>query len=180
MIAGIGWPDLLIGVILLIGMAKGFSRGFVSELGGAVAVVAALITPWYYNGAFDPRLEKDAHLGTGSAHVVGMFLTGIITYAIAIALSWMLSRIAKLPVLNIGNSLGGAAIGLCKGAFLVWLVLFVALYFPLSPDIRKDLHHSHLAPFFTQENHAIDGAIIATVPIFARPFLEPYVRRHHV
>jgi uncharacterized membrane protein required for colicin V production len=180
MIGSIGWPDLLIGVILLIGLAKGFSRGFVSELGGAVAVVAALITPWYYNGAFDPWLEKNVHLGTGSAHVVGMFLTGFITYVIVIAASWVLTNIAKLPILNVGNALGGAAIGLCKGAFLVWLVLFVALYFPLSHDIRKDLHGSKLAPFFTQENHTIDGAIVATVPTFARPYLQPYLERHHV
>jgi membrane protein required for colicin V production len=180
MIGGLGWPDLLIGVILLIGLAKGFSRGFVSELGGAVAVVAALITPWYYNGAFDPWLEKNAHLGTGPAHVAGMFLTGIITYVVVIAASWVLTGIAKLPVLNVGNALGGAAIGLLKGAFLVWLVLFIALYFPLSREIRKDLHESKLAPFFTQENHTIDGAIVATVPVFARRFLEPYVARHHV
>ena len=75
MIAGFGWPDILIAVILVIAAFKGFSRGFVSELGGAVAVVAALITPWYYNGAFDPWLENTIHLGPGSAHVVGIHRT---------------------------------------------------------------------------------------------------------
>ena len=58
MIAGIPWPDILIAIILLISIYKGFSRGFVSELGGAVAVVAALITPWYYNGSFDPMARE--------------------------------------------------------------------------------------------------------------------------
>jgi uncharacterized membrane protein required for colicin V production len=180
MIGSVGWPDLLIAVILLIGLAKGFSRGFVSELGGAIAVVAALITPWYYNGAFDPWLKSTLHLGPGSAHVIGMFVTGFITYVIVLAAAWVLGRIAKLPILNIGNALGGAAVGLCKGAVLIWLVLFVALYFPLSPDIRTDLHHSRLAPYFTQPNATIDRAILETVPLFARPFLMPYIRRHHV
>jgi uncharacterized membrane protein required for colicin V production len=180
MIGGIGWPDLLISVILLIGLAKGFSRGFVSELGGAVAVAAALVTPWYYNGAFDPWLEQNVHLGQGSSHVIGMFLTGIITYAIVLAASWVLSRFAKLPILNIGNALGGAAIGLCKSAILVWLMLFVALYFPLSPDIRADLHRSKLAAYFTQPNERIDHAVLSTLPWFARPFFLPYVRRHRI
>jgi len=180
MIAGVGWPDILIVVILLIAAYKGFTRGFVGELGGAVATVAALITPWYYNGAFDPWLESQAHLGPGSAHVVGMFLTGLFTYLIVLAIAFVVGRIAKLPILNIGNSIGGAAIGLLKGAVLVWFALFVALYFPLSRDIRTDLHNSKLAYDFVGPNETIDKSIESVVPWFARPALWPYFRRHHL
>ena len=42
MIAGIAWPDLIIVIVLGIATFKGYSRGFVSELGGAVAVTGAL------------------------------------------------------------------------------------------------------------------------------------------
>ncbi len=180
MIGGIGWPDIFIVLILAIGTFKGYTRGLVSELGGAVAVVAGLVAPWYYNGSFDGWLESTMHLGPGSSHVVGMFLTGFIAYAIVLAASWVLNRFAKLPLLNIGNGIGGAAIGLCKGAFLVWLVLFVALYFPLSPDIRTDLHNARLTAFFVQPDAKIDKAIAGTLPWFARPFLNPYFHRHHV
>lgn len=180
MIGGVAWPDIFIVVILAIATFKGFTRGLVSELGGAVAVVAGLIAPWYYNGSFDPWLEHTVHLGPGSSHVVGMFLCGFIAYAIVLAASWVLNRFAKLPILNIGNGVGGAVIGLCKGAFLVWLVLFVALYFPLSPDIRNDLHTARLPAMFTQQNEKIDTAIAGTVPWFARPFLNPYFHRHRV
>ena len=180
MIGGIPWPDIVIALILLIATYKGFTRGFVSELGGAVAVVAALITPWYYNGSFDGWLESQMKLGPGSAHVIGMFLTGFITYAIVIAIAWALGRIAKLPVLNIGNSVGGAAIGLFKGVVLLWFVLFVALYFPLSPDIRSDLHDSHLAAYFVTPDSNIDKSIESVIPWFARPALWPYFHRHHL
>ncbi len=177
---GIAWPDILIVVVLLIAAYKGFTRGFVSELAGAVAVVAALITPWYYNGVFDAWLENTIHVGPGSAHVIGMFLTGFITYAIVLAASWVLNRFAKLPLINIGNSIGGAIIGFFKGAVLLWLVLFVALYFPLSPDIRNDLHRSHLAGPLVEPDANIDRAILTTIPWFARPFLNPYFHRHHL
>ncbi len=180
MIYGIPWPDIVIAIILLISTFKGLSRGFVSELGGAVAVAAALITPWYYNGSFDPWLIKVLHLGPGSAHVVGMFLCGFITYVIVLAIAWVLNRFAKLPILNLGNSLGGAAIGLAKGAVLVWLVLFIALYFPLSRDIRTDLHESRLAPYFVTQDPKIDGVIESIIPWFARPALSPYFHRHHL
>jgi len=179
-IGGIPWPDIAIALILIIATYKGFARGFVSELGGAVAVVAALITPWYYNGSFDGWLETQMKLGPGSAHVIGMFLTGIITYAIVISIAWVLGRIAKLPVLNIGNSIGGAAIGLFKGAVLLWFVLFIALYFPLSPDIRNDLRNSHFAAYFVTPDANLDKSIESVIPWFARPALWPYFHRHHL
>ncbi len=180
MILGVPWPDLVIVLILALSTFKGFSRGFVSELGGAIAVTAALITPWYYNGVFDSWLESAVHLGAGSAHVVGMFLCGFATYAMVLAIAWVLNRFAKLPLLNIGNAIGGALVGLAKGAVLIWLVLFVALYFPLSRDIRSDLYRSHFAAYFTQPDPRIDKVIESVIPWFARPVLWPYFRRHHV
>lgn len=179
MILGVEWPDIVIVIVIVISTLKGLSRGFVSELAGAIAVAAALVTPWYYTGGFDGALEHGLRLGPGSAHVVGMFLTGIATYAVIIAASWVLNRFAKLPLLGMVNSVAGGAVGFVKGAILLWFVLFVALYFPLSPDIRSDLHRAHLVGYLTADNARIDRAILSTVPWFAKPFLNPYFHRHH-
>lgn len=180
MIGGIAWPDLVIAAVLLIAIFKGYSRGFVSELGGAVAVIAALITPWFYNGSLDPQIEQYTKLNAGSAHIVGMFATGLVAYVLVLAVAWILNGIARLPILGIGNAIGGALIGLAKGAILLWFVLFVALFFPLTPDIREGLHESRLAPYLVTYDDTIDDAILATIPAFARPYLEPYFDRHHL
>lgn len=180
MIAGIAWPDVVIVVILAIATLKGWSRGFVSELGGALAVTAGLVAPWFYGGWFDAQIEAITKVGPGSAHVIGMFLTGLLAYIVVVAIARVLNRIARLPVLGLGNALGGAAIGFCKGAVLLWLVLFIALFFPLSRDIRDDLHRSQLAPYLTTYDKQVDDAVLATIPWFARPFVMPYFRRHHV
>ncbi|MGB8964661.1 MAG: CvpA family protein [Candidatus Cybelea sp.] len=180
MIAGMAWPDIVMVIILGIATFKGYARGFVSELGGAVAVTAALVTPWFYNGSLDPQIEQLTRLGPGSAHVVGMFATGLLTYVALLVVARLLGTIAKLPVLGLGNALGGALIGFAKGAILLWLVLFVALFFPLSPDIRDGLHESHLAPYLVTYDAPLDDAILSTVPWFARPFVMPYFRRHHL
>jgi uncharacterized membrane protein required for colicin V production len=174
------WADVIIAAILLIATYKGFVRGFVSELGGAVAVTAGLVVPWFYNGSFDPQIERFLQLGPGSAHVVGMFITGLAAYASILIIARLLGRVAKLPVLGIGNSLGGAFVGLVKGAVLIWLVLFVALFFPLSPDIREGLHQSRLAPYLVTYDAPIDDAMLSTIPWFARPFVMPYFKRHHL
>ena len=170
----------MIALILVIAIYKGFTRGFVAELGGAVAVVAALVAPWFYNGSFDEAINGTLHVGTGSAHVIGMFVCGLFAYVVVLAIAWALGRVAKLPILNIGNSLGGAAIGLLKGGVLVWFALFVALYFPLSPDIRASLHESRLAPYFVTFDPQIDSALESVIPWYGKPALYPYFHRHHI
>lgn len=180
MIGGVAWPDVVIVVVLAIATLKGYARGFVSELGGAVAVTAALITPWFYNGSLDPQIMQLTKLGPGSAHVIGMFATGLGTYVAILIVARLLGTIAKLPLLGIGNSLGGAVIGFAKGAILLWLVLFIALFFPLSPDIRDGLHESRLAPSLVTYDAPVEDAILSTIPWIARPFLMPYFKRHHL
>jgi uncharacterized membrane protein required for colicin V production len=179
-IGGVAWPDIVIFIVLGIATYKGYSRGFVSELGGAIAVTAALVTPWFYDGALDSQIAGISKLGPGSAHVIGMFGTGLLTYVVLLFVARVLGAIAKLPVLGIGNALGGAFVGFLKGAILLWLVLFIALFFPLSPDIRDGLHQSRLAPSLVTYDAPIDDAILSTIPWFARPFVLPYFRRHHL
>jgi uncharacterized membrane protein required for colicin V production len=179
-IGGLAWPDVVIVIVLAIATLKGYSRGFVTELGGAVAVTAALVTPWFYNGSLDPQIARFTNLGPGSAHVIGMFATGLGTYILILVVARLLGTIAKLPLLGLGNAVGGAAIGFAKGAVLLWLVLFIALFFPLSPDIRDGLHQSRLAPYLVSYDPPLDDAILSTIPWFARPFAMPYFRRHHL
>jgi len=174
------WPDLVIAVIVLIAALKGFKRGFISELAGAIALFASIITPFYYNGFGDGFLEQYVHLGPGSAHVIGMFLTGLATYAAIMVVAWMLNRFAQLPFLGLGNSLAGAGVGVVKAVVFLAFVLWVALFFPLSPDIRADFHRSHLVALLTQPDERVDGAINSVLPWFARPFVKQFFDRHRV
>ncbi|MEO6836666.1 MAG: CvpA family protein [Candidatus Tumulicola sp.] len=178
MIGGFAWPDVVIVLVVVATTLKGYSRGFVRELGGAVAIAAALIAPWYYNGSADPQIEAFTRLGSGPAHIAGMVLTGIVAYVVVFVAVWILNRIAKLPILGIGNALAGAIVGFVKGAILVWIILFVALFFALTPPIRASLHASRLVPYFTQFDGAIGAAIENTIPPFARPLLSPFFARH--
>jgi membrane protein required for colicin V production len=180
LIGNIAWPDVVIIVVMVIAVVKGFARGFVAELGGAIAVVAALVTPWFYNGASDPAIGRWLKVGPGSAHVMGMFATGLITYVVILIAARVLSAFAKLPVLGLGNALAGAVVGFAKGAILLWAVLFIALFFPLSSDIRDSLHKSLLAPYLVTYDKPIEAAMLSTIPWFARPFVMPYFRRHHL
>ncbi|HEY1428179.1 MAG TPA: CvpA family protein [Candidatus Tumulicola sp.] len=174
----IDWPDIAIGVILLGAVIKGWSRGFVAELAGIVALVAGFIAPWWYNGALDAQIATAAHISAGQAHVAGMVLTGIAAYVAVLVAASIVGRIAKLPIIGTGNALGGAIVGFVKGAAIVWVLLFVALCFPLTPQVREQLRTAHLPGYFTAFDDTAGNAIQRYVPSFAQPLVAPLVRPH--
>ncbi len=174
------WPDLVIGFIALLFALKGWKRGFVAEIGGFIALAAAIWAAIYYPGTFDAFFRDYVHLGAGSAHVVGMVVFALMVYVALMVISSVLSRIAKLPVIGLGNGLGGSLVGVAKALVGVWIVLYVLLFFPLTRDIRTDLHTSTAVAFVTQENPQIDAFLRGTMPWFVRPLVAPLFARHHV
>jgi uncharacterized membrane protein required for colicin V production len=172
------WPDIVIGGIALLFALKGWKRGFVSELGGAVALFLAIVAAFYYPGNLDDFAEAISHTGTGSAHVIGLVLFCVIVYVLTMGLAWLLGRVAKLPVITWGNSALGAVVGICKGLVGAWVVLYLILFFPLASDVRHDLHESTLVQIVTQPNERLDGVLRGTMPWFVKPFVGPIFDRH--
>jgi membrane protein required for colicin V production len=174
------WPDLLATLVLAIGAVKGFLRGFVSELTGLIALAVAIAAAFFYPGMWDDAATAWTHLGPGSAHVVAMAAFALLAYAVVIMLGSALAAVAKLPILNVVNAALGAAVGLVKGAILLWLVIFVALYFPLSKDLREDLSRSYIVGWLERPNGDLDTMLKHSLPWFARPFSNGIIGRHHV
>jgi uncharacterized membrane protein required for colicin V production len=174
------WPDLVIGAIALVFALKGFKRGFVGEVGGFVALAAAIWAALHYPGVLDSTMRQFFHLDRGSAHIAGMISFAVIVYVALLVIAGVLSRIAKLPVIGIGNALGGAVVGAAKALIGIWAVLYVALFFPLPNELRSDLHRSTLVSIITAQNPPIDAIVQNTIPSFVRPVTEPLFAHHHV
>ena len=174
------WPDLVIGVILLLGLWRGYARGFVAELMGAIALAVAVLAAIVYPGMWDGAFADWTHLGPGTAHVLGMLAFAALAYAIVSIIGRILSRIAKLPILGFFNALLGAVVGLAWSAAFCWLALFIALYFPLSPNVRKDLGKSYFVAILEQPNAPIDDYLKKAMPWFVKPFSEDLFNNHKV
>lgn len=175
----LAWPDLIIGGITVFFALKGYRKGFVSELAGAVALFIAIVAAFRYNGAFDRTVTAWTGLTQGSAHAVGLLAFAIFVYAIVMLIAWLLGRIAKLPMLGLINGLLGALIGGIKALVGAGIVLYVILFFPVPNDVRADLHRSSLVALVTQPDAGIDDAVRGLMPWFVRPFVGPFFARHH-
>ena len=176
----LAWPDLIIGGITIFFAIRGFQKGFVSELAGAVAVFVAIVAGFRYTGAFDGTVTRFTGLTYGSAHAVGLLLFAIIAYAVVMLIAYLLGRVAKLPMLGAVNGIMGAFIGAGKALFGAFLILYAVLFLPLPNDLRNDLHRSALVALVTQPDAAVDDAVRGIMPWFVRPLLGPFFARHHV
>jgi uncharacterized membrane protein required for colicin V production len=176
----LAWPDLIIGGITIWFAVKGFQKGFVSELAGAVAVFVAIVAAFRYAGSLDGLVTAATGLTSGSAHAVGLLLFAILAYAVVMLIAWLLGRVAALPVLGIANGAAGALIGACKALFGAFAVLYAVLFFPIPNDLRHDLAHSALVALVTQPDAAVDNAVRGLLPWFIQPVAAPFFSRHHV
>ncbi len=174
------WPDLVIAAIALLFALKGWKRGFVAEIGGFIALAAAIWAALSYPGTFDTTVRELTKLGEGSAHVIGMVAFALVVYIALMVISAVLSRVARLPVIGLGNGIGGACVGVVKALLGTWAVIYVALFFPLTRDFRADLHHSQAVAFVSQDNAQIDAYMKSTMPWWVRPLVAPLFARHRV
>jgi uncharacterized membrane protein required for colicin V production len=174
------WPDVVIGGLALIFALKGWKRGFVSELSGLVAVAAAIVAAVRYPGSLDDLARTYLHARAGAAHIVGMVVFALAVYLAVMAIAWIFGRFARLPVISLGNSAAGAVVGLSKALVGIWAVLYVALFFPLTHDVRSDLRHSTLASIVTGPNARFDALMRGALPAFAKPFADPMFVNHRV
>jgi uncharacterized membrane protein required for colicin V production len=179
-VTAIAWPDIVIAVVVLLGALKGLKSGLVSELTGAVALVFAIAAALHYPGMWDEFIAAHVHATNGAAHIVGMVAYAALAYAVVLALGSVLSVVAKLPLLGIANTLGGGVVGAAKAVVLLWIVLYVALFFPLSQGLREDLHRSSLVAMLERPNERFDKTLRATLPPFVVPFATSLFSAHRV
>ena len=127
------WPDLVISAIALLFALKGWKRGFVAEIGGFIALAAAIWAALDYPGTFDSTIATTSTSAKARAHVIGMVVFALIVYVALMVISAVLSRIARLPVIGIGNGAGGAVVGVVKALLGMWAVDLRRAVLPAHP-----------------------------------------------
>ena len=174
-----GWPDLIIVVVAGIMAHQGWKRGFISEISGTIALCAAFVAAFSYQGWWDHLLHTVSGISMPSAHVIALAAFAILCYTFVSILGWAMEKNAKVPAIAPIDAFLGALVGIIKTALLFWGILYVALFFPLSQELRNDLHRSFLIHYLTLPNARFDAVLRTTTPWFIRPLAKPIFHRHY-
>lgn len=174
----LGWPDVVLGALLLFALLKGIKRGGVREVGGLLAILAAIAAAIFYRGQLDQTIGWMTHASAGVDRLLGVLAAALLGYIVALLIVSVVDRIMHLPLLGTGNALIGGAIGVAKAAVLLWAVLYVVLFFPLPAGMRHALARSSVVGVLTSPNRNIDHGLKAMIPPIAAPYTDPLFQRH--
>lgn len=117
------WLDIIICIVLLIGLYKGYLNGFFIELTSLIALIAAIYGAIYFsNFAGDWLREQvkwdDVYITVASFIVTFLVIIFVITYV-----GKLFTKVVKTVQLSFVNKLAGAAFGLVKMGFLASVIL---------------------------------------------------------
>lgn len=115
--------DIILGILLLWGLIKGFSKGLFVSLASLVALVAGIYVTVHFSDLVGTYLAQYVDWGDNVIKLTAFALT-FIGVVILISLSGkILTKIADFASLGILNKLLGAAFGVLKFAFISSVVI---------------------------------------------------------
>jgi len=172
------WVDGLVILTLAVAFWGGYRAGVVRELIGLAAIVLAWVLAGAFAGPFADSLAAAWGTSVAVAHLIGFWLLFLVVFAGVRALGWLLERFASLPIIKIVSGIGGGIVASAKAVLLLWFVLFVALFFPISSDVRDAMRNSSTARAIdaldTPVYAMLEGALPKPVRVVAAALL-----KHH-
>ena len=136
------WVDALVALTLGVAFWGGYRSGVVRELIGLAAIVLAWVLAGAFAGPFSDSLGAQLGTSVAVAHLIGFWLLFLVVFAAVRAAGWLLERATSLPIIKVVSGVGGGVVAAAKAVLLLWLILFVALFFPIAPDVRAAMRAS--------------------------------------
>ncbi|HEU5480295.1 MAG TPA: CvpA family protein, partial [Candidatus Tumulicola sp.] len=156
----------------------GYRAGVVRELIGLAAILIAWLLAGAFAGPFSDSLGIQLGVSVPVAHLIGFWLLFLVVFAAVRAGGWLLEKFASLPIIKIVSGIGGGIVASAKAVLLLWLLLFVALFFPISADVRAAMRASPSARAIdaldTPAYAMLESALPRTVRVVAGSIL-----KHH-
>lgn len=146
------WLDIIICIVLLIGLWKGYSNGFFVELTSLLALVGAIYGAIYFSNYAGDWLRKQFEWDETYITIASFILTFVVIIFVISYVGKLFTKLLKSAKLGTLNKIAGAAFGLAKMAFLASVVLMfiktASGEFNLLGDATTDdsLVYEHIEP----------------------------------
>ncbi|AXT51827.1 CvpA family protein [Aquimarina sp. BL5] len=115
--------DIILGILLLWGLIKGFSKGLFVSLASLVALVAGIYIAVHFSHLVGGYIEQYVDWGDGAMKLTAFAITFIVVVILISLAGKLLTKIADFASLGILNKLLGAAFGVLKFAFIASVVI---------------------------------------------------------
>jgi len=117
--------DIVLLVLLILGLARGFSRGFFVELASLVALIAGVYGAFHFSNFAASFLKDRVDWNENSVNIMAFIITFVIIVLVISLAGKALTKIADFAMLGLLNKILGAVFGGLKVAFMFSVILIV-------------------------------------------------------
>lgn len=152
LIMSINLTLIVVGIIAVFELIKGFKRGMVKEIAGFIALVITLFV-----GALLIMLISSFQDGeTKNTIIAAILLVAIgLVYGIVNLVLKSVKALAKLPVISVADSILGLILGAGKAIMIVWIAFLIVSegFFPsFSTKVMEDVSGSQVLTWLYENN----------------------------
>ncbi len=117
--------DIALLVLLILGLVRGFSRGFFVEVASLVALIAGVYGAFHFSNFAGSFLKDRVDWNENTINIAAFAITFIIIVLVIALAGKALTKIADFAMLGLLNKLLGALFGGLKVALILSIILIV-------------------------------------------------------
>ncbi|MDF1597889.1 MAG: CvpA family protein [Acidimicrobiia bacterium] len=141
--------DFVLGLYFAGLLVRGWMRGLVKEAMDLAGMLIGLALAFRLSGPAGKVVEATTGVSDPTAPLLGGVAVFLIVGLGATVLSHYLSKVARLPGLNLSNRLLGGALALAWALFLATLILSLVKVLPLPGSAHESIDNSRVASALT-------------------------------
>jgi uncharacterized membrane protein required for colicin V production len=158
--------DIILLVIILAFMWKGFRAGLVGAIGGFIGIIVAIWAGSHYMQMVATWLMKAINIDNeGFANILSFI---VIFIAVNIIFSIIIAAINRIfhivPFIDLANKILGSFVGFFAGALTVAIIVYLLSIFPISNTFSDALIKSQIAHW------------AANVAVVVKPFIPEAIK----
>ncbi|MCL2040425.1 MAG: CvpA family protein [Bacteroidales bacterium] len=141
--------DIVIVLLLIITAFRGFSKGFVMQLAGLIAMAAGILAAYFFWNASYLMIQQWVEWNHHVLKVIAVIGTTLVVTIVILLLGKLLSKVIHLTPFGILDRLLGVIFGIVRMVLLLSFVIFALLYINPEMQFLQDeyLNQSYLLPY---------------------------------
>ena len=140
--------DILIWIVLLVFVIKGFMKGLVREVCSLLGLVIGGWAAFKYYPYLAESLRSLIRIPQPVALALSFLLVFLVLGLLFYLFGHLITVVFKIMLLGGVNRIGGVVFGLLEGAFLLCMLLYLATAKPVPDRLKGYLQHSRTAQMF--------------------------------
>ena len=141
-----GYIDIILGALLIIGAIRGFMKGFVSQIFGLAALFIGIFGAIKFSGWASGKIAEVVTTSSDTLPLISFLIVFFFLVILVLLIGKLVDGMVESSSLGIPNRLFGALFSITKVALILSVVLWTFTYFDSKTGVlpKKAIEESYL------------------------------------